>query len=179
MPRTWLPSPDGALVALADRVAGMPQGRGVPLPAALGPLALVPPAGMLWMAAALGACGMYGCAAMIGLFGLAEAVRGSADARARLRDAAAWSPTMAHRYRAEALRAREHWGAFRIAFVALLATAGCVLAILAVRGVEPPLLAAGLGYVAWTFGHVAWAYGSCAMPSDPDLRSPVPSPSAA
>lgn len=179
MARTWLPSPDGALVALADRVAGLPQGRGVPLPAAIGPLALLPPAGMLWMAAALGAFGMNGCAAMIGAFGLAEAVRGSADARTRLRDAAAWSPAMARRYRAEALRARECWGPFRMAFVALLATAACVLAILAARGVQPALLAAGAGYLAWTFGHVAWAYGSCAMPTDPDLRSPVPSPSAA
>ena len=111
---------------------------------------------------------------------LTSGLRGILEAKRRLRDARAWSPALAARYRAEALRARETKAAERYALLAAgIVVVAVTFAILGDAGKTPAgskltLVAFGLAIAA--AGRLASRYGECAMPRDPDAtyRSPAP-----
>jgi len=173
MARPTIPSPDRALIEMADRIAAVPQRRGVPLPLALCPVGFVSPLGSLAMAVFLASVGFLGVAALVACAGGVEAAWEVSSARQRLRDARSWSPALARKYRQEADRARATWPAFRMAEVALLGVALGILALASSSGFPSAVTLAAGGYLAWVAGHAAKSYGACARPRDPDALQPA------
>ncbi len=174
-----LPSPDTVLVVAADRLAAVPQRRGLPLPAVLAPLPLLDGAGYALLAIVMasypvpGPSGLLPCLAVAAI-AVTKAATGMRESRRRLADARGWSPDMAGRYRATALATREI-GAHRryLNLVTTLAMASMAAGLS--LGAWPPGMGLGLGCLAVSaFGWLADSYGECVIPRDPDLAARRP-----
>ncbi len=180
-------SPDALLVEAADRLLAVPQRRGIPLPRLLAPIPFVEPLGLLVTGASLGSVAptlppgdsrqtVILLASVFCVMALADAAVAILKARHRLRDGRDWSPSLAARYRSEALSSRERLAIPR--FVGLIiSTLLCIVAasafLHAPRGeLAMPLVLVIAGLAGPWVGRNASAYADCAMPRDPDLRQP-------
>jgi len=175
-----IPSPDDVLIEAAERAARPFQRRGTPVPALRVPLYFLEPAGSLMVGAMFLSILASPEGRLIGLafvlMAAVEGVRAGVRRRSLSRDARAWGPDLARRYRAAALSARESARINRL--VALLMAVGCLaVATLALRTANPLMVTGGLGFALASLGRLAVEYAKCVFPEDPDLtdRAPVPS----
>lgn len=182
-----IPSPDDTLISAVDGMLGIPQRRGVPLPLASMPLPFVGTLGYsVSLVATVATIHAFPPALVTNALVLTvvfassvlfSAFAGILGARRRLRDARAWSPTVAARYRSMALEARATRALDR--YFLLAATVGMATASFALLGNHnasvpaAALFVGGLGITLAAAGRALVRYGDCAMPREPDaLASP-------
>jgi hypothetical protein len=170
-----IPSPDAALVGLADALIARPQRRGVPLPLILAPISRMPAYGALGVAASMPGIGMAAFGPIWVLMAMFFWTRSRPYARRLMADARNWTPDRAKSYRAEAMRERAERGPARATLLAVTAIPATSLAV-NLSGAVPfgPWGWSALAYLAFALCVAAQLYARTAFPRDPDLAARVP-----
>ncbi len=175
-------SPDALLVDLFDRALGRAQERGVPLPRSLHLLLGAHVGCFVFAGATALAHGIVPVAGVMLAFAAGLSLYFREQRAGYRRDAVAWSPEKAERYRALAAWNRERLVLYRVAcLVMLLAILVAVIdgmgeLPIPVRGLA---LALTLPIVLAGATFVAHLYAACAMPRDTGHRTSNPLGSAA
>jgi hypothetical protein len=177
-----IPSPDEALIGLAERAMRPLQRQGVPLPAIRAPVGFVEPVGGALTGLMFLMVSAESLIVLMGVMFLAMAAVDAATAVAVHRRLSAmarsWGPDVAMRYAREALEARETGWPMRLV---VLVTSVCAMAIatVAFRTGDPVYVLGGIGFFVTVVGRLANAYARCVLPEDAGGSRQAPLPAGA